>query len=77
MKNSFGSAPRRGILELVDYASNMAEHQLLPGARQAVQRSGYLLLRKLAARYGAPEDVELVAKRSFLFDFPLGNEENQ
>ncbi|CAJ1339354.1 unnamed protein product [Effrenium voratum] len=47
---------KRAILELVDYAANMAEHQLLPGARLAVQRVGFLLLRKVTARFGAPED---------------------
>ncbi|OLQ11172.1 hypothetical protein AK812_SmicGene5021 [Symbiodinium microadriaticum] len=47
---------KRAVLELVDYAANMAEHQLLPGARLAVQRSGYLLLRKVTARFGVAED---------------------
>ncbi|CAK9072509.1 Uncharacterized protein SCF082_LOCUS35655 [Durusdinium trenchii] len=47
---------KRAIIELVDYAANMAEHHLLPGARLAVQRIGYLLLRKMTARFGTPED---------------------
>eukprot|EP00435_Cladocopium_sp_Y103_P074394 s24_g48.t1 len=51
---------KRAIFELVDYAGNMAQHQLLPGARLAVQRISYLLLRKVTDRFGTQEDGQKV-----------------
>eukprot|EP00931_Biecheleriopsis_adriatica_P048244 TRINITY_DN27879_c0_g1_i1.p1 TRINITY_DN27879_c0_g1~~TRINITY_DN27879_c0_g1_i1.p1 ORF type:complete len:1796 (-),score=448.97 TRINITY_DN27879_c0_g1_i1:65-5374(-) len=51
---------KRAVLELVEYAGNMADHALLPGARLAVQRTGFLLLRQVTARFGTEEDAERV-----------------
>eukprot|EP00930_Biecheleria_cincta_P002849 TRINITY_DN10382_c0_g1_i1.p1 TRINITY_DN10382_c0_g1~~TRINITY_DN10382_c0_g1_i1.p1 ORF type:complete len:1759 (-),score=371.24 TRINITY_DN10382_c0_g1_i1:14-5290(-) len=51
---------KRAVFELVEYAANMADHGLLPGARLAVQRTGYLLLRKVSARFGTAEDAPKV-----------------
>jgi len=62
-------ALKRAILELTEYASNLAEHMLLPGSRLAVQRTAYLLIRKVTERFGASEDAPLVVsylRRMFL-----------
>eukprot|EP00443_Scrippsiella_acuminata_P089336 CAMPEP_0115429882 /NCGR_PEP_ID=MMETSP0271-20121206/30752_1 /TAXON_ID=71861 /ORGANISM="Scrippsiella trochoidea, Strain CCMP3099" /LENGTH=1216 /DNA_ID=CAMNT_0002855081 /DNA_START=83 /DNA_END=3729 /DNA_ORIENTATION=+ len=54
---------KRAIFELVDYASLMAESQLLPGPRLTVQHAAYLLLRKVAARFGSEEDAPKVLEQ--------------
>eukprot|EP00441_Pelagodinium_beii_P011289 CAMPEP_0197696034 /NCGR_PEP_ID=MMETSP1338-20131121/116043_1 /TAXON_ID=43686 ORGANISM="Pelagodinium beii, Strain RCC1491" /NCGR_SAMPLE_ID=MMETSP1338 /ASSEMBLY_ACC=CAM_ASM_000754 /LENGTH=214 /DNA_ID=CAMNT_0043279087 /DNA_START=12 /DNA_END=653 /DNA_ORIENTATION=- len=54
---------KRAVLELVEYAANMADHGLMPGARLSVQRTGYLLLRKVTARFGTEEDAKKVMQQ--------------
>lgn len=54
---------KRAIFEVVNYASLLAEGQLMPGPRLVVQRSAYLLLRKVSARFGTDEDASSVVEQ--------------
>ncbi|CAE8593763.1 unnamed protein product, partial [Polarella glacialis] len=54
---------KKAAMEFVDYAASLADHQLLPGARLTIQRTGYLLLRQVTARFGAAEDAPRVLEQ--------------
>lgn len=54
---------KRAIMEMVEYAASMADHQLLPGPRLALQRTGYLLLRQMAGVVGTEEDAPKVLQQ--------------